>query len=229
MLDVLFDGESLTDVFGITLSERPVIPVANAVYSEYSVPGRNGALQIFENYDDVPINLKFNYIDKRAKPKFREIVNWLSDKETFRLSDSQNYRVLTQPLIGISDGTNDIKGWCDFELDLLTESFEYEDVGTEKIEDEIILYNPSQIDAPVIMRVYGNGVCRVRINGDLIELIDVQEQTTIDGVLKIAHRGGASQDNNMSGQYPLLLPGENTISVEGSTEYVEVDVRWCWR
>lgn len=229
VMDILFDNESMYRRFGVMLAERPVIPVAEPIYDEYVVPGRNTVLKEFNRYENTEFTLRFNYIDKHAKHRFIELVNWLQGREIYQESGSKYHRVLAQSITGITDANNDMPEWVDFEMNIETEPFWYEDAGTETITSDVIIENPSVIEAPVVIRVYGTGVCRLRINGELIEVTDVQGHVTLDGILKMAHRNMAPQDNNMSGKYPVLKSGKNEISIEGSTDYIEVDVRWCWR
>ena len=229
MLEVLFDEESINSKFGITLAERPVLPVSQPRYTSYDVPGRNGKLTVFDGYDDVPYSLRFNYIDENAKPTFREIVNFLTGKTKVRLSDSDRYRVISQSIINVNNANNDIAEWCDFEIEIITEPFEYEDEETSVFDGSGIIINPSKIDAPIIINVYGDGDCNVRVNENQIQLTGVQGHVTIDGILKNAYRGNMTQNNNMSGNYPSLSYWENEVAISGNTKYIEIKKRWCWR
>lgn len=224
VLDILFDGEGITEQFDIQLAERPLIPVAEAIYDTYEVPGRN-ALREFSHFENTVLTLRFNYIDSNAKPKFGDILNWLHGKRKYQESGNNRYRLLTMSILNVSDANNDIPEWCDFEIEIETEPFWYEDAGTETITDTAIIRNPSKIDAGVIMRVFGTGTCRVRINNNQMEFVDVQEQVEVNGILKTAYR----DNENMSGQYPELLSGENDIEISGQTERIEIEKRWCWR
>lgn len=229
MLEVLFDEESINAIFGISLAERPVLSVSQPRYLSYEVPGRNGKLTVFDGYEDVPIRLRFNYINQNVKPTFRDIANFLTGKSKFRLSDDNRYRVIAQPVINVSDGNNDIPGWCDFEIEFITEPFEYEDATMQSTTTNTVIVNPSNIEAGVILKVFGTGTCRVLLNDNQMILTDVQEYVTVDGIIKKAHKNMTSLDNNMEGRYPVLKSGNNTISISGQTTKVEIYKRWCWR
>lgn len=224
-MDILFDNEGMEEKFNIKLAERPVIPVAKAIYDEYPVSGRNGVLKEFNRYDNTEFTLRFNYIDEHAKPRFIEMVNWLQNKRIYRESDNQYYRVLAQSLPEISPANNDIAEWCDFEITIETEPFWYEDAGITTVTDSTTILNPSNIDAGAVMTVYGTGVCRVRINENMMEFADVQGSITVDGILKRR----LQQYNSMSGRYPELASGNNEIEISGDTERIEIHKRWCWR
>ena len=132
------------------MAERPVLPVSQPKYLSYEVPGRNGKLTVFDGYEDVPIRLRFNFIKQNVKPTFRDVVNFLTGKSKFRLSDDNRYRVIAQPVINVSDGNNDIPGWCDFEIEFITEPFEYEDATMQSTTTNTVIVNPSNIEAGVI-------------------------------------------------------------------------------
>lgn len=224
MLNVLFDGESITEKFDIQLAERPVIPVAEAIYNEYSVPGRN-TLKEFSHFENTSFTLRFNYIDDNVKPKFSEILNWLHGRTKYEESDSERYRLLTMSIPQVSDANNDIPEWCDFEIEIETEPFWYEDDGVETITATATIENPSKIDAGVVMTVFGTGTCRVRINDNQMQFVDVQGSVEVNGILKTAYR----DNENMSGRYPVLKSGNNEIEVSGQTQRIEIEKRWQWR
>ncbi|WP_208560635.1 hypothetical protein [Marinilactibacillus kalidii] len=229
MLEVLFDEESINKKFNITLAERPELTVAKERYLVYEVPGRNGNLTVFDGYDNVPLTLHFNFIDDDVRATFREMNNWLIGKKKVRLSDTEMYRNITQSVLTVNAANNDIKEWCDFELEIITDPFEYEDAGIEEVTSEAIIDNPSKVDAETSIKVYGEGTCRVLLNDNQMIFKDVKEYVVVDGMIKKAHKLMSSKDNDMQGRYPVLKSGENKISIDGQTTKIEVSKRWCWR
>uniref|UniRef100_UPI0035A0A7A2 distal tail protein Dit n=1 Tax=Jeotgalibaca porci TaxID=1868793 RepID=UPI0035A0A7A2 len=230
MIEVLFDNQNINSRFDIFLAERPVIPSAEMAYETITVPGRDGALTREIGYKTKPISLRFNYIHKEnVKKTFRDITNWLTNKKTIRLTDDLiGYRVITQ--LNIKDATNDLKGYADFVINLETEPFWYENAGVETITSgTTTIANPSVIETGVVMTVYGTGTCRVRVNDNQMVFMDVQDFVIVDGLRGIAHKHDASQDNKMSGRYPVFLPGNNEIEVGGAITRVEIEKRWSWR
>lgn len=228
MLKVYFDNESINDQFNITLAERPVIPVAEQEYETIQVPGRvEGSLTRKLGYYSKPFYLRFNYIDSDgAKPKYRDIVDWLTGRRLLHFSDEPDfYRVIQK--VNPQDAENDLAEYADFLIEMETEPFWYKDFGKQTITERTIITNPTKIETKARLTVFGNGVCRVRINGNQMVFTDVRGHVTVER--GIAHRNGNPQNNNMSGQYPIFLPGNNEIEIDGATERVEVDVRWCWR
>lgn len=230
-MEVLFDNQSIDDEFNIFLAERPVIPAAEMEYETISVPGRDGSLTRELGYKSKPFSLRFNYLHKEdVKQTFRSIVNWLTGKQTVRFSDDLTVnRVITK--LVVKDARNDIKEYADFIVELETEPFWYENTGVQTITSTsvVTINNPSVIETGVVMTVYGTGTCRVRVNDNQMVFTDVQDFIIVDGLRGLAHRYGASQDNNMSGQYPIFKSGNNEIQISGATEKVEIEKRWSWR
>ena len=229
-MEVLFDNVSINEQFDISLAERPVIPAAEMEYETISIPGRDGSLTRELGYKSKLIPLRFNYIHKNNVEKtFRDITNWLTNKKKIAFSnDLSVYRLISQ--INIQDAKNDIKEHVDFIVEVETEPFWYEDAGTQTLSSgSTTIVNPSVIDTGVIIKVYGTGTCRVTINDNHMIFTDVQDFVFVDGRRGLAHRNGVSQDNKMSGQYPVLKSGNNTVAVSGATTKIEIEKRWSWR
>lgn len=226
--DVFFDNESSHEK-GITLAERPSIPVSQPIYSEYAVSGRNGRLKRKDRDEDKQFSLRFNYLTlENSKQIYREVLDWLEGKRRLHFSDDEDVYLLIDSIVP-ENATNSIREHVDFTLNLTCEPYWYQDIGTSEVTSSSVITNPTSIEAKVIMRVYGEGVCRVSINDNHMEFTDVQGYVVVDGIKGYAERNGIRLDNNMSGKYPVLIPGENEISIGGNTDRIEIDLRWCWR
>ena len=229
-MEVLFDDVSINAKFNISLAERPVISAAEREYESIRVPGRDGSLTRELGYKSKLIPLRFNYIHKNNVEKtFRDITNWLTNKKKIAFSnDLSVYRLISQ--INIQDAKNDIKEHVDFIVEVETEPFWYENAGTQTLSSgSTTIVNPSVIETGVIIKVYGTGTCRVTVNDNPMIFTDVQDFVVVDGRRGLAHRNGVSQDNKMSGHYPIFKSGNNEIQISGATEKVEIEKRWSWR
>lgn len=229
MMEVLFDNEGICEQFNIYLAERPVIPVAEMEYETINVEGRNGPLTRELGYRLKPLILRYNYIHKEhVKQTFRQVVNWLTGRRTLSLSDDPEvYRIISQ--LNVTDAINSHRQYVGFDIEVETEPFWYQYDGVMTIDSTATIINPSKIPAPFILKVFGDGTCNVKINDNDMTFRDVQGQLIVDGILKTAYRGLRNENNNMTGGYPLLQTGENTISISGNTDRIEIEKRWCWR
>lgn len=230
-IEVFFDDENFTELFGVYLAERPLIPVAEQIYETINVPGRQtGELTRKLGFASKPFSLAFRFIHKvNVKQKAREIVNWLYHKTKIHFSDDDTvHRIIQQ--INFDDMTNVVDCKADFVLRLVTEPFWYH-------EDEIVtilsssgydvIENPSNIEIDARMRIWGSGDCMVTVNNKQIKLYGVDEFVWIWD--KNAFKDEEDWNNKMEGNYPIFTAGENVIQLSEGTTKVDIFVRWAFR
>lgn len=227
MLNIYFDNENFNQLFDVHFAERPIVPVAEMEYEVAVVPGRDGELTRELGYKNTPIPMSFNFVDlTNAKKKLREVTNWLTSRKEFYFSDDEDvYRVITK--LNVVETYNEIKELIGFVLQVETEPFWYEEAGQVTVSDSATITNPTAIKVDAKMRINGTGTCRVLLNDNQMVFTDVQG--FIDIEKKNAFRNGIGQNNSMSGQFPVLLPGKNTLSISGQTTSVVLDLRWAYR
>lgn len=94
------------------------------------------------------------------------------------------------------------------------------------------LYNHTLFEAQPIITVYGSGAGTVSISGCTVEIKAMEDQITLDCELMDAYRkvgDGASENKNGSiyaPEFPVLKPGDNTISWTGGVTAVDIIPRW---
>lgn len=94
------------------------------------------------------------------------------------------------------------------------------------------LHNFTLFDAQPIITVYGSGAGTVTISGCTVEIKSMEDQITLDCELMDAYRQvGDGASENMNGsiyapEFPVLVPGDNTISWTGGVAAVDIIPRW---
>lgn len=92
--------------------------------------------------------------------------------------------------------------------------------------DGSILNETDQIAKP-LLRVYGTGT--FTINGSSMTISSANSYTDIDCELMDAYKGTTNCNGNISGSFPTLSPGDNTIDLPASgISKIEIIPRW-WR
>ena len=76
-----------------------------------------------------------------------------------------------------------------------------------------------------MITVYGNGEVTLMVGMTIVEL-DVSGSITLDTPLMEAYSGSTSMNSAMSGDFPVLLPGQNAISWTGNVTKVEILPNW---
>lgn len=226
-MNIYFDDENFNQLFNVHFAGRPIVPIAEMEYEATSVPGRDGELTRELGYKNTPIPMSFNFVDlTNAKKKLREVTNWLISRKEFYFSDdTEVYRIITK--LNVLETRNEIKELIGFVVQIETEPFWYEDAGVITVTDSTTITNPSAINVDAKMRINGTGTCRVLLNDNQMVFTDTQGYVEIEK--RNAIRNGVGQNNSMSGQYPVLVTGENQLSISGQTTSVVVDLRWAYR
>ena len=85
--------------------------------------------------------------------------------------------------------------------------------------------NPGSVSSDPVITVYGNGEVTLMVGMTIVEL-DVSGSITLDTPLMEAYSGIASMNSAMSGDFPVLLPGQNAISWTGNVTKIEIQPNW---
>lgn len=121
----------LCEQYGVTLRERPAIPTAHMRYDETTIWNRPGDYANADNYDNVELVLRFNYLaDKESgRAVYNRLANALNQfgpGTRLRFSDDDDgaFRKLARKPF-IEELNNDLEHWGDFEVRLILEPFRY--------------------------------------------------------------------------------------------------------
>lgn len=86
-----------------------------------------------------------------------------------------------------------------------------------------VALNPTMQTAKPLLRVYGTGT--FTINGSMMTISSADVYTDIDCDLMDAYKGSTNCNGNISGDFPVLSPGENTVALSGVSKIV-ITPRW---
>lgn len=219
-----------TKNLGFALVGRPSIASAVKRYESTEVEGRDGALTRFLGYEDLKFTLNFNILFQNdIKQKLREIKGLLSVAKTLTFDDSPNFFYKVKQA-QISDTETIIKSSGVFSVEFVCEPYEYETSETKSYTtNSFAITNNTTTTALPIIKIYGSGTVVLNINGKGITLNDLTSDITIDSELQEAYSGLTTNMNgNMSGEFPILRTGNNTITLTGSVTKTEIKNNWRW-
>lgn len=86
-----------------------------------------------------------------------------------------------------------------------------------------IMKTPTLFEAKPLIRAYGTG--SMTINGKTLAISSANSYTDLDCDIQEAYKGSTNCNANVSGDFPTLAPGNNTIIFSGFTE-LEITPRW---
>jgi len=90
------------------------------------------------------------------------------------------------------------------------------------------LVNPRTASCKPVIKVFGTGTIVLTIGAWNIYLYNVVDYVTIDSTLMDAYKDTVLKNNDMAGDFPEFVPGENPISWTGTVTKVEITPNWRW-
>lgn len=228
-----FNGHS-SDEYFCHIEHKPDIPVPEAKYEEYEVPGRNGKLHAdLGYYDNVTVTYQLYFHGRNPTAEdARTIKKWLAGTPgTHQLSDGYDpaffYLAIAKP--GSISNLFDKYGRLSVEFDCDPRHFSVVGYQAMQMQSGQTLLNPLDHVALPWLEITGNGSeGKFTVNGVDFAVGTVADKTLYcdcenwDAYLT----GGTNANARVGGTWPSLQPGENTISWSGGVTGVKLTPRW---
>lgn len=121
-----------------------------------------------------------------------------------------------------------------FTISFSCKPFRYDEAGTESITlatDDVLL-NPYPFSSKPILRIEGSGKGALTIQSEgsnaTWNFTAIDEHIEVDSEQMNFYKDTEPKNDTVSGDgFPLLYPGENTVSFSGGITAVSVIPRWC--
>ncbi len=234
MLSFNFGSKNSFEDYGILISKRPVIPSPKRRVEFVNVPGRDSNIKFDEGtYEDINIVVECTVKDRNnLSEKLDEIKGWLFNSgESELIFSFQGDRKYIAQVINAIDFKTLYKVIGVFPILFSCRPFKYEVINNtitiQSLGDTV--NNIGTVESSPIIGVYGSGNITLVINDEEIFLKEISNSITINSVIEDCY-GNSNENLNskMSGDFPKLAPGVNTISWIGSVSKVEVVPNWRW-
>ena len=216
--------------YGIHVTEPPppTIPAERAKFT--SVPGRPGSLTTLEGsdvYDDVILSAECFLADPARIP---EIATWLRGSGTVTFANRQGgfyyARIVNQiPFEKILRGNPHRSFTVNFRC---SPPFWYAS-GVQPItltQSTSAVVNPGSVYSEPVITVHGSGDITLMVNQTIVELTDIDGSIVLDSALQEAYTGNTLLNEHMSGDFPVLTPGQNVVSWSGETTRIIIEPNW---
>lgn len=209
------------------LENYPSIPIANEEYEEVQVEGRSGNLIINKGtYPDKKIPFTFTILSPRIEINFEKVYEWLTEIEDNRLIFGRSDRCYKVKKVIFGNIQKEFRSIGEFDITFLCEPF------TQDLERTVLELTSSGFkinytgNAPgdTLIKVYGTGNIQLTINGETIQINNVNNYVEIDSdLLQVRNQDKTSKDNDTSGDFILLEKGINTISYTGNVTKIVIE------
>lgn len=231
---IVYGGES-SDNYGMVVAEAPAYERPKRKETIYTVPGRNGVI-VFQ--DDAWEDVTREYSVWLAEgdgaslaQKVDAFEAWLNSKKGYqRLEDNFEPDVYRLAYYSGGDGfTNNLTQYGEASLHFTCrpERFLVSGETPVTVTDGSALINPTKYASkPLIHIEADNQTVSVTINGKTITAL-VSDFINIDCETMDAYRLPVENKNsNISGSFPTIAPGNNTVAITGNASLVTITPRY---
>lgn len=231
---IVYGGESSGN-YGMVVAEAPAYERPKRKETIYTVPGRNGVI-VFQ--DDAWEDVTREYSVWLAEgdgaslaQKVDAFEAWLNSKKGYqRLEDNFEPDVYRLAYYSGGDGfTNNLTQYGEASLHFTCrpERFLISGETPITVTDGSVLTNPTKYASkPLIHIEADNQTVSVTINGKTITAL-VSDFINIDCETMDAYRLPVENKNsNISGSFPTIAPGNNTVAITGNASLVTITPRY---
>lgn len=229
----VYGGEASSD-YGMVIAEAPSFEKATRKNTIYNVPGRNGAIVFQEDaFSDVGRDYRV-WIADDAKKDLGEMVNaftaWLiSNKGYQRLEDSFEPDIFRLAYYNGGDNvSNELMQYGESTISFTCRPERFYKSGEFPISvsNGNQVNNPTRFTAKPLIHIEGSGTVTISIGGNTMSA-SITDYINIDCDSMNAYRLSAENMNSyISGSFPVILPGINTIGITGTVTTCEITPRF---
>jgi phage-related protein len=231
---IVYGGESSSG-YGMVVAEAPAYERPKRKETIYTVPGRNGAIIFQEDaWEDVPRTYKV-WLAEDSNDSLVEKVDafeaWLNAQNGYtRLED--NFEPDVYRLAYYSGGigfTNNLTQYGEATLSFTCRAERFLKSGETAVTvtNGYTLVNPTKFASKPLIHIEAtNQTVSITIKGKTITA-EVADYINIDCDQMNAYRLVAENRNSkISGPFPTIAPGNNTITITGTTSLVTITPRY---
>ena len=239
---IVWGGKSSTD-YGIVVSEAPAFDKPVLRTDVFNIPGRNGSV-LYQNgtFNDTTRSYKV-WIDEDATEDSGGVISgtladrvyafagWLYSQTGYkRLEDNFEPDIFRMAYIsGGQDITNELLMAGETTITFICRPERYLKSGETAVtivSSGVTIDNPTKFNSKPLLRVYGSGEYTLSINSQALT-INVDGYIDIDCEQMNAWKGTVNKNSDISGVFPELVPGTNTITFSGFTK-IEITPRFYY-
>ena len=234
MLSFTFGGKDSIQDFGIYVASRPHLLSPERRVTYIDVPWMDSRLRRDEGtYGDITLSVECSFLGDPIS-KISAVKGWLlgAGQADLTFSHIPGRKYLAQVVNSI-DFEIVLKIASHFVIAFNCQPFQY---ATENspitVSESTTLTNPGTVKALPNIKVIGSGSGSLTVNGQSVSFSDIDGSVFLNSELQETYKdtGTAlvSKNSTKTGDYPVLLSGDNTISFSGGITSLEITPNWRW-
>lgn len=228
---IIFNNKSSADC-RIQVAHPPGYAYPERDYTITHIPGRNGDI-IQDNgcYKNVErtYEVSFDAPNEDFATYANAVSAWLHSTTGYaRLEDSYEpnyYRMATYQESNIFENLYNQAGTATIVFECKPQRFLKTGDNNITIQNSLTIMNPTGFEAYPLFKVTGtSGV--LTVNGNSITFSSIDGFVMLDCELQDAYKESVNKNSTISGTFPVLRSGSNTISWTGDISSVTMKPRW---
>lgn len=228
---IIFNNKSSADC-RIQVAHPPGYAYPERDYTITHIPGRNGDI-IQDNgcYKNVErtYEVSFDTPNEDFATYANAVSAWLHSTTGYaRLEDSYEpnyYRMATYQESNIFENLYNQAGTATIVFECKPQRFLKTGDNIITIQNSLTIMNPTGFEAYPLFKVTGtSGV--LTVNGNSITFSSIDDYVILDCELQDAYKENINKNSTISGTFPVLKTGSNTISWTGDISSVTMKPRW---
>ncbi|WP_156009763.1 phage tail domain-containing protein [Streptococcus ruminantium] len=235
MLDVFVDDFKLSD-FGVSLAERPSIPIAEREVIFYDgIHELDGALTEYGALKNRTFTLSCNILEDSAiMHLLRQFRGKILQQKEYKLSfsdDAEYYYLIKQFKVG--DIANEIAEHGEFKITCIADPYDYKiQLVEERGINSLNVSNNGTADALPIITLRGTGDVSLRVGDYSLSIDDLNGRVVIDREKYDYYDPDRPTVRTLkihTKRFPVLKVGENKITTTGDVTELSVKFRERFR
>lgn len=222
-----FNGENSAK-YGLLVSGRGTFNAPERDIESVVIPGRNGELTLDNGrFKNITVTYpafvipSLTYNSKRIRSWLCSVVGYATLVDDYDPSHFRKARFVSG--LEFEPKAMNKAGECYIQFDCMPQRWLSDDM-TRYTEPGTVT-NPTLFTAQPKIVTEGAGDGTITINGNTLTFEDVPDGLVVDSEIQRSYKGTSAYDGSVSGTYPTLVPGTNTISFTGFT-MIELYPRW---
>lgn len=196
---------------GVVIEKVPIAPKSNHSFTKYTIPGRSGSL-IIDNktYDDIPLSLECHFNTNNVN--INDIKAWLDGYGTLQLDSEKVYTGYVSNSISFEKVLNFNK----FIVQFMLKPFAKALTATTVSRTTTGVFSAITFDTYPIITLTAVGDITIGLNDVIFSLDDANGTYVLDCEAKVITKNGTNQSSIMSGDFPKVINGNNSLTVSGT-------------
>lgn len=221
----IFNNISSED-FDIIVNKLPSIFKAEKDIEKIEVQGRDGFLA--QDNNSYKTTIKTVECTIRNTDNIDEICSWLNGtgEVIFSSEPAKKYKAT---IINQIEFSKILQRFRSFIVQFDCQPYKYSTFLDDfTLTSPHTICNPGTANSKPVIKIYATGNVTLTINSNVITLKNIVDYVTIDSELMDAYKDTVLKNNDMNGDFPEFLTGDNAIAWTGAVSKIEIKPNWRW-